>query len=89
MSGRSMMEEIDDDIPALKNPDDIGDDNSNTDADMDMSIDNDVDDNIDKLDTMTNTKREELVADTAVVREAVTKVCNRLSVVILGLIQLL
>jgi hypothetical protein len=69
MTGSSTVVDDDGGMPVLENCD------SDADADAwDLDTDEDIDDNIDELDAMTDEEREEFMADTAVVREAVTKV---------------
>jgi hypothetical protein len=75
------------DMPVLENPDDAEEEDADSDAEsVDVLSDtDDADDGIDELEMMTEAEREEIVADTAIVRETVTKVCNRLRALLLYL----
>ena len=56
--------------------DDEDDDNDDDDGLPIVPDDDDIDDGVDELDALDADEREEIIADTAAVREMVSKVCN-------------
>jgi hypothetical protein len=67
--GEATLDDLDVDDAASENEDDDDEDSDGADDGED-----DVDDGIDELEALTEEEREEIIADTAVVRFAVTKV---------------
>ena len=58
------------------NDKDKEDDDNDGDDSLLIVLDVDIDDGVDELDALDADKREEIIADTAAVRETVSKVCN-------------
>jgi hypothetical protein len=69
-----ILEDIGDNSNGDEDEDDMGDEDEDDTDDEDKDNADDEDDNINEIDEMTDEEREEIAADTAIVRETVTKV---------------